>query len=130
MKTIRTKVAAVRCVQASIPFGSDKPIFTIECEYPRSIHAQLLTHNVFSKNSSSTRAVPLEAAITQLLANPAKVIWTANQSGMQGNVITDQLLLDKAEGIQLDAMNNAIESARLNAENGIHKQNAGRLLEP
>ena len=129
-KLVKTKVSEVRCVQASRCSSTGKEIFTLECSYPRVIHSQLLTHNVFSKNSSSTRAVPLEAAIKQVLENPAKVIWTANQSGMQGNVITDEEQLLTAENTQNTAMLSAIDSAREHSDNNIHKQNAGRLLEP
>ena len=129
-KTIIVGSAAATCIQASECTITGKPIFTFELEYPRPIHAQLLTHKMFSKNSSSTRAVPLEAAIQQIIGNPAQYLWTANQSGMQGAVVTDMATLDKAEGVHLDAMTNAIASAREHAENGIHKQNAGRLLEP
>ena len=121
---------SVEMVQASRCKITGKEIFTMVLQYPRAIHAQLLTHSVFSKNSSSTRAVPLEAAIKQILENPAKVIWTANQAGMQGEVVTDTTQLYDAHFTQDDAMHNAIDSAREHAKNGIHKQNAGRLLEP
>ena len=78
-------------IQGSISaFNRSTPITTLVCEYPRAIHAQLLTHRVFSKNSSSTRAVPIRKAIKQVKDNPAKYIWTENQSGMQGTVITDE----------------------------------------
>lgn len=117
-------------------FNKDTPITTLVCEYPRAIHAQLLTHRVFSKNSSSTRAVPIKKAIKNVKANPAKYIWTENQSGMQGAVITDPDKLFK--------INSAYEMAMLAAcsfteilglpedEQGlnVHKQNAGRLIEP
>ena len=129
-KTIKTQVSTVTCIQASRCKSTGKEIFTLECEYPRSVHSQLLTHGVFSKNSSSTRAVPLEAAIKQILENPAEVIWTANQSGMQGNTITDTAQLFQANVVKNNAMYSAIAEARNLAELGVHKQNAGRLLEP
>ncbi|MFM7810859.1 MAG: FAD-dependent thymidylate synthase [Acinetobacter junii] len=111
-------------------------ITTLVCEYPRVIHAQLLTHRVFTKNSSSTRAVPLKAAIQQILDNPAKYIWTENQSGMQGKVITDPIKLERIEKVYDDAKRAAIAYAKALGDKGIddglnvHKQNAGRLLEP
>ena len=134
-QTIRTGVSTVTCIQASRCFYTGKEIFTLELEYPRAIHAQLLTHGAFSKNSSSTRAVPLEAAIKQILANPAHYIWTENQSGMQGAVITDPDKLAGAERLFHIAKMNMIHIARnLSSKRSwgqnIHKQNAGRLLEP
>jgi hypothetical protein len=134
-QTIRTGVSTVTCVQASKCFYTGKEIFTLELEYPRAVHAQLLTHGAFSKNSSSTRAVPLEAAIKQILTNPAHYIWTENQSGMQGAVITDPDKLAGAERLFHIAKMNMIHIARnLSSKRSwgqnIHKQNAGRLLEP
>ena len=123
----------VEHIQASITHNGDR-IDTLICSYPRAIHAQLLTHRVFSKNSSSTRAIPLEKAIQQVIANPAEFIWTENQAGMQGSVIKP------AEKKRLEAINtwfrngmyNAIQVTRKLAESplNVHKQNAGRLLEP
>lgn len=53
-------------------------------EYPRWIHAELLTHRVFSKNAASSRAIPIEKFIEQITNNPAlPVFWGKNQSGMQ-----------------------------------------------
>jgi len=39
--------------------GSNR-ITTFELEYPRFIHAELLTHRQFSRNSASSRAIPVE----------------------------------------------------------------------
>jgi hypothetical protein len=126
-KTIKTKHSTVTCVQASRCALTDKKIFTLELEYPRVVHSQLLTHGVFSKNSSSTRAVPLNAAIDQINANPAKYIWTKNQSGMQGTVIEDDHDLEE---VFHTAKENAMFFASKLQTLGAHKQNAGRLLEP
>lgn len=134
-KTIQTKVSTVTCIQASRCARTGKEIFTLELEYPRQIHSQLLTHGVFSKNSSSTRAVPLKAAIEQLRAKPAGVIWTANQSGMQGNVLPDNETT-MPNRVMAMACNSMVDFAEFLNDApdlgglGIHKQNAGRLLEP
>tara|TARA_R110000744_G_scaffold170264_2_gene288411 strand:- start:15287 stop:16264 length:978 start_codon:yes stop_codon:yes gene_type:complete len=133
--TVKTKVSTVTCVQASRCALTGKKIFTLELEYPRPIHAQLLTHGVFSKNSSSTRAVPLHAAIKQLRENPAQYVWTINQSGMQGVELKeeDTLMPDRVMVMARESaigyaqfLNDATDLGGL----GIHKQNAGRLLEP
>ena len=119
----------VEMIQASRCKNTRKEIFTLVCEYPRVVHAQLLTHNMFSKNSSSTRAVPIAAAIKQIEANPAQYIWTEKQSGMQGALSTD----DQAEvyNAVFDwAKSAAIEHTLELVKQGAHKQNAGRLLEP
>lgn len=126
----------VEFIQGSICNDTDTAITTLVCEYPRAVHAQLLTHRVFSKNSSSTRAVPLNAAIQQITDNPAKYIWTQNQSGMQGKVITDPSKLERIEQAYDAAKRSAIAYAKALGDKesdgglNVHKQNAGRLLEP
>ncbi|MDC0644080.1 FAD-dependent thymidylate synthase [Crocinitomicaceae bacterium] len=121
----------VEHIQASICANTGQRIDTLICEYPRAIHAQLLTHRVFSKNSSSTRAIPLHKAIEQIEANPAEYIWTSKQAGMQGAVITDEKLLGEINSEFNSAMGKMIDRANyLVNDLGVHKQNAGRLLEP
>jgi hypothetical protein len=124
-------------IQASVCANTGQRIDTLVCSYPRVIHSQLLTHRVFSKNSSSTRAIPLHKAIQQVRNNPAEYIWTENQAGMQGIVVNSQSSLAvMADRVFSMARESAIQFAEfLNAkpdEGGlaIHKQNAGRLLEP
>jgi len=120
-------VTKVTCIQASQCAHTGKRIYTLECEYPRVIHAQLLTHGVFSKNSSSTRAVPLLAAIAQIKENPAQYIWTMNQAGMQGKLADTTSDFEHLFSL---ARADAMHYAEALVNNGAHKQNAGRLLEP
>lgn len=126
----------VKVVQASMCDRTGQEIWTYELTYPRVIHSQVMTHRMFSRNASSTRAVPIKAALTNLTSDPAHYIWTANQSGMQGEVITD----DKAL-IEINALHEFHMTSAMNLVNymgrskedgglGIHKQNVGRYLEP
>ena len=80
---------------------------TIECEYPRYILSQVNTHRVFSRNTASSRAIPLETNIK--LHKEIKV---------------------KADRIWLRAKDAMIIYAKQLAAIGIHKQNVNRLLEP
>lgn len=60
-----------------------KRITTFELEYPRFIHAELLTHRVFSKNSASSRAIPVKDMLKLVWNNPAMPVhWGKYQSGM------------------------------------------------
>ncbi len=104
-------------------------ITTLQMCYPRIIHAEFLTHRVFSRNSSSSRAIPVAKVIAQVRDNPAMPVhWGANQAGMQARAEVQ----DKAEAERLwrraanDAANNAQEMLNL----GLHKQVANRVLEP
>ena len=42
------------------------PIFGLLCEYPRIIHGELMTHRLFSRNASSSRAVPFKTMINNI----------------------------------------------------------------
>lgn len=108
----------------------DKRVTTFELEYPRYILAELNTHRVFSRNSASSRAIPMDRMIELIKSNPVIPIWTLNQKGMSGSFVTDALTREKATSYWLDALTNAIESVNKLASIGIHKQNANRLLEP
>jgi thymidylate synthase ThyX len=124
----------VEFIQGSI--ANDVKITTLVLEYPRSIHAQLLTHRVFSKNSSSSRAVPIKAAIEQIDNNPAQFIWTENQSGMSGKGIDDSfkltLIHDAVTNLWNQVKQTVLYLGSKESEGGlnVHKQNAARFLEP
>lgn len=126
----------VEFIQGSICNETGTAITTLVCEYPRAIHAQLLTHRVFSKNSSSSRAVPIHTAIKQIMANPAKPIWTSNQAGMQGPIITDEEDLDKINSAVKHGMSQMFELANYLGSKkdvgglNVHKQNVARYIEP
>ena len=107
-----------------------KRVTTFELEYPRLIHSELMTHRVFSRNAASSRAIPIEKMIAQAVDNTVMPIWTYNESGMQGKVITNGEAINTANTIWLDALNNIVQSVHLLDAAGVHKQNANRLLEP
>ena len=104
-------------------------ITTIQARYPRFIHAQVLTHRVFSRNAQSSRAMPINRMIEEIKNDPViPVHWGKNQKGMQANEEVHnswvaKLFWDKAMSEMLFA------AKRLN-ELGLHKQVANRLLEP
>lgn len=114
------------------------PIVTLQLRYPRFIHAEFMTHRVFSRNASSSRAIPIEKMIQDVIDDPAMpVAWGSNKPGMQaGEECTDLLeigsygseLLDR-ETAWLLARDRAVEIAKAFADSGYHKQIANRLLE-
>jgi hypothetical protein len=63
-----------------------KRITTFVLKYHRYIHPQILTHRVFSRNSASSRAIPIKKVIKQVWSDPAMpVFWGANQPGMRSD---------------------------------------------
>ncbi len=104
---------------------------TMELTYPRFIHAEYMTHRMFSRNAASSRAIPVEKLIQRVIDNPVIPIhWGAAQKGMQAD---SEIPLDKqadAQEIWLKARDQMIDAARALLNLGLHKQIANRLLEP
>lgn len=119
-------------------------------EFPRFILSEIATHRMFSKNAASSRAIPIEKMIQQIIDNPAMPVWWGkNQSGMQANEelnnseirhqhimeyndYDDRSFTDKglSQAIWLESRDLAIKQVKKLNELGLHKQIANRLLEP
>jgi len=102
---------------------------TFVLTYHRFIHAEMLTHRVFSRNASSSRAIPVEKMIKLVEEQEVYPLhWGKAQKGMSAREeITD---IDKAREIWGEARQDAIKHAKRLVEIGIHKQVVNRLLEP
>lgn len=104
---------------------------TFELTYPRFIHAELLTHRMFSRNSASSRAIPVEKMISNINMDPViPSHWGKNQKGMQADEEVSFADQAHADATWLTARDNAVKSAKQLMEIGIHKQIANRLVEP
>lgn len=105
---------------------------TMELNYPRFIHSEFMTHRMFSRNASSSRAIPIEKMLEQVSNNPAMPIhWGKNQSGMQAREETNALIRGCTREEQWLAVAKwSLHKAKLFAESGYHKQIVNRLLEP
>ncbi|WP_252512796.1 FAD-dependent thymidylate synthase [Acinetobacter brisouii] len=108
-----------------------KRITSFQLRYPRFIHAEFMTHRVFSRNASSSRAIPVLKVINQVRTDPAMPIhWGKNQSGMQAKeMLTGQELKDAKQFWRHSAIQ-AADMAEIMADTGLHKQVANRILEP
>ena len=106
-------------------------ITTLELEYPRFIHSEFMTHRVFSRNASSSRAIPVAKVIQAVIDNPAMPIhWGKNQSGMQAHEELDDSGKESVERLWIDARDCAVQLAKEMSEVGAHKQIVNRILEP
>ena len=104
-------------------------ITTMELNYPRFIHSEFMTHRQFSRNASSSRAIPVEKQIHQVFNTPATPIhWGKNQPGMQARKEIDFPTL--AQDIWKYASELAVDRAYELKDLDIHKQIVNRLLEP
>ena len=105
---------------------------TMEIEYPRFILAELNTHRMLSKNSASSRAIPVKTMHEHIRNHPATPVhWGKNQPGMQAKAeLADNDLAD-AKFIWRRAMEDALHWAWALADRvGLHKQIANRITEP
>ena len=108
-----------------------KRLTTWELTYPRFVHAELMTHRLFSRNSASSRAIPTERLMARVREDPALPQWWGkNQSGMQANEELDGQARAEAERLWLVARDQMLAAVERLGQVGLHKQLANRLIEP
>jgi thymidylate synthase ThyX len=106
-------------------------LVTFELKYPRFIHAELLTHRMMSRNSASSRAIPIEKMLERIVNDPVVPIhWGKNQKGMQADVEINAEEQKLAEEQWLLARNACVRHAQELTALGIHKQIVNRIVEP
>jgi len=106
-------------------------ITTYQLRYPRFIHAELMTHRVFSRNASSSRAAAVLTMLKKIIKDPAMpVYWGANQSGMQAKSELTGVKRWLAKKVWRAARYPAVAAAYLAYRIGLHKQIANRICEP
>ncbi len=104
-------------------------LVTWEWTYPRSIHAEIMTHRALSRNLASSRAIPAAKLRRGVLESPVIPIhWGKNQPGMQATAEVDDVEAANAwwlRGRDLMAAHHE-EGENL----GLHKQVVNRIIEP
>lgn len=118
-------------IKDSVSTVSGIRLTTMKLRYPKFIHGELMTHRVFSRNASSSRAVPTlklieEAERDDLRAEP--VIFTKNQKGMQGVPMTPEETVEARARWRRDALA-AAQGARDAYYEGEHKQSVNRRID-
>ena len=104
---------------------------TMEIEYPRFILAELNTHRMLSKNSASSRAIPVKAMHQHIRENTAgPVSWGKNQAGMKAKEVLDAEDTVEALMIWEQARDSALDFAGQLADLNLHKQITNRITEP
>lgn len=114
----------------SIGITGDR-IVTWVLTYPRYVHADLMTHRVFSRNGASSRAIPMSQTLRAVMKDPViPIIWGGNGKGMQATGELSGLRRFMARFIWLAARWPALISVWLLMKIGLHKQWSNRILEP
>lgn len=111
--------------------GDGVRLTTFQLKFHRFILPEFNTHRSFSRNFSSSRAIPVAKMIEQVRFDPAiPVHWGKNQPGMQAHEELTGSSLDLAKKAWLDASEAAVEAANRMVDVGVHKQVVNRILEP
>jgi len=106
---------------------------TMSLTYPRCIHSEFMTHRMFSRNSASSRAIPFEKMIENILADPfIPIKWGKNQKGMQAyeEFEAGSAVALASESAWVECMKSTVRRAKVMHEMGLHKQIVNRLVEP
>lgn len=121
-----TATTVLRSRNTSAP---EKVLSTLLLRMPRCILAEFNTHRVMSRNAASTRAIPTAKLIEQIATDPfIPLVWGTNNPGMQAHGVHENPA--DCEYNWLKARDAAIKSAESMLDLGLHKQIAGRILEP
>lgn len=100
--------------------------------FPRIILAEVNTHRMLSKNTSSSRAIPFNKMVEAVNSNPfIPIAWQKDHKGMQGTTYLSEKDSKRCVSIHLAARDEAVYRAKvLYSEVGATKQLANRYLEP
>jgi thymidylate synthase ThyX len=139
---------------------SDDRLTTFEITIPRFVLAELNTHRIFSRNSASSRAIPVEKQLQRVMDDPfIPEKWPVNKPGMSADEVLNEAESILAEANWIIARDFAVRSAvafiggikqlkdealrdriseidaylpypGVDLATPVHKQNANRLLEP
>lgn len=82
---------------------------TLEATFPRFVLAEFNTHRVFSRNSASSRAIPIAKQLRRVLEEPyVPIEFGSNQPGMQAGPVLDGKRREAAEREWLGARDDAV----------------------
>jgi thymidylate synthase ThyX len=88
---------------------ADYRLTTLEATFPRFILAEFNTHRVFSRNSASSRAIPIAKQLRRVLEDPCVPIeFGSNQPGMQAGAPLSGERRQAAEDEWLRARDDAV----------------------
>lgn len=110
---------------------------TMEVVCHRFVLAEFNTHRRFSRNSASSRAIPVKKRLNELWEFPADPVeWPSEKPGMQGGEPLIGRDLADAEELWTDCRQNVLEAvedymeSHPEAHRRLHKSLLNRLLEP
>ena len=104
---------------------------TFEIEYPRIVMSEFNTMRAISKNSSSSRAIPVSKMLEHTKnINLKPIYFGSKKSGMQAGDELEGEDLEYAHAVWDSALASAIGQAELLDDCGVAKEVTNRLVEP
>lgn len=126
---MKNKISAKIVADSMSPQGHRITSFILT--YPRMIHAELMTHRMFSRNAASSRAIPFKKMVEMIENDPfIPIAWQKDHKGMQGSEYLVDRKHENAVYEWLKARDYAVEQATMMNNDGVTKQLCNRLLEP
>lgn len=116
-------------VQDSRSRATDVRLTTFQWDYPRFIHAEIMTHRVLGRNAGSSRAIPTISAIELAMDKMVIPNFARNKKGMQPGEQLSFKDQQTARKIWEEAAFSCINAAKELQELKVHKQWANRMLE-
>ena len=107
-------------------------LISVLATFPRIILAEVNTHRMLSKNTSSSRAIPFNKMLEAIQTNPfIPIAWQKEHSGMQGSeYFTSEFDIELLRQNWLKGRDYAVITAKAGTLLGSTKQLNNRLLEP
>lgn len=122
----------VKIIKDSLNPKTGSRLTTMQLRYWRGIHGEFMTHRVFSRNASSSRAIPIITFLRQVWNDPAGPShWGANNPGMQAkSELTGFKLWFAKQAWKWTGRSVCGAVWLVNKISKPHKQTFNRLLEP
>ena len=117
-----TKINAEIVAHSLSPQGNE--LISVLCTFPRIILAEVNTHRMLSKNTSSSRAIPFHKMVEVVQNDPfIPIAWQKEHTGMQGSeYFSKETEISAKINCWLEARDNAIRSAKfLNSNLVVHE---------
>lgn len=135
LTVLLTKTDHINRISARIVADSVNPngerLTTFEGVFPKWMVGEVNTHKMLSKNSASSRAIPIQQIIRSVIKQPSTfVFWGRNRTGMQSNEELTGVRLALAKKLTFWLRYPVCATVYLMYKIGLHKQNANRFLEP
>ena len=128
--------ATAHILKHSINHLNHAQLITLQVTFARSALAEINTHRAFSRNSASSRAIPVKKMLDQVINNPfIPRKFSLAQKGMSTDSFIDYFKEphsweDVANDWWLPARDAAVAAAERGLALGLHKQDVNRVLEP